>query len=480
MKAVFHTGVTAAWGDALGGRPWCLAPVGGKPLAEYWLEWAAELGADNVRLVLGDGAEEVESYCGDGSRWGLRITYGFLKKIADPAAYLRRSPEQWEGGLLYIAAPVFPRRLQALAADGETNATPPRPEGTWLLRHSAGGTACFLSRSSAAIRAVIAGPPPEAAGDWAELGIEPVALGGLPAFYELNMRLVQGEIHRYVRPGFGGGDGACIGSNVSIPPSVELRPPLIIGNDCRIHPMAVIGPNTVIGNGVIVDRQTEISGSVVMDDTYLGRNLEIRDRVVGGARLIAPADGTVVIIADPWLLAPLESPGRAADLLRAVGGWMGAVVLTLVQAVPFAAFYLLLRACGAGGFQFSARLGTRSRRRRLPSWSATDESSRLNRAFTGLSLDLFPLIALAALGHLWLCGHAPLHPERDADLRRRLRRYYPAAVGYHVQRNVSEDRATAMAEALYYERYRAPAEDLRILVRVLTGRLLLWLSGPVC
>lgn len=37
MKAVFHTGLHVAWGDALGDRPWCLAPVGGKPLIEYWL-----------------------------------------------------------------------------------------------------------------------------------------------------------------------------------------------------------------------------------------------------------------------------------------------------------------------------------------------------------------------------------------------------------------------------------------------------------
>ncbi len=479
MKAVFHTGVTVPWGEALGGRPWCLAPVGGKPLAEYWLEWAAELGASDVRLVLGDGADEVEAYCGDGSRWGLRITYGFLKKIADPEAYLRRSPEQWADGLLYIAAPVFPRRLQDLGADRESNTPAPGPQGAWLLRQAAGSPACFLSRDPAAVKAVLAGQQPGAVGDWATLGIEPVKLDDLNAYYELNMRLVQGEIARYVRPGFGGGDGACIGSNVSIPPSVELRPPLIIGNDCRIHPMAVIGPNAVIGNGVIVDRQTALSGSVVMDDTYLGRNLEIKDRVVSGGRLISPADGLVVDIADPWLLAPLAAPVRAADLLRAVGGWMGAVVLTLAQAIPFAVLVLLLRACGAGGYRLSPRLVTRARTRHLPFWSATGESSWLNRVFTSLSLDLFPLIALAALGRLWLCGHAPLHPERDADLHRRLRRYYPAAIGYHSLRGESGDRTTTTAEALYYERYHTPAEDLRLLVGVLAGRLLMRLSGSI-
>ena len=478
MKAVFHTGTPAAWADTLGGRPWCLAPVGGKPLVETWLEWAARLGARDVRIVLGEGADEVEGFCGDGSRWGLRVTYGFLKNMHDPAAYLRRSPTQWAEGLLYIAGPVFPRRLNDPAPEGEPNQRLPATDRAWFVPgKTAGGTNCFLSEDANAINAFIAGRHPPASPDWADLDVEPLVLDNIRAYYDLNLRLVRGEISRYVRPGFGGGDGACIGSNVVVPPSVELRPPLIIGNNCRIHPMAVIGPDVVIGNGVIIDRQTEISGSVIMDDTYLGPRLEIRDRVVAGARLIDPTDGTVVDIADPWLLAPLNAPIRASDFLRAAGGWLTAVALTVVMAPFFFVFHMLLLARGAGAFQLSARLGLRDRVLRLPFWIVRQENSLLHRAFTALSLDLFPLIALAAIGRIWLCGHAPLHPERDAELRKRLRRYYPAAIGYHTLPGAPGDRVSASADAFYYERYRAPLEDARILLRVLTGRLLARVSA---
>jgi acetyltransferase-like isoleucine patch superfamily enzyme len=477
MRAVFQTGVRAEWGEALSDRPWCMAPVGGKPLVEYWLEWAAESGAADVRLVLGDGADEVEAFCRDGSRWGLRITYGFFKAVSTPEAYLRRSPKHWEEGLLYIAAPVFPVRLKNRSADPAPLTTAQQPGHAWLLQQQTGRPACFCSRDAAVIRAFINDQPPVRTCDWAELGCEPQVLDDLKAYYALNMRLVQGEIARYVPPGFGGGDHAFIGSNVIIPSSVELRPPLIIGNDCRIHPMAVIGPNAVIGNRVIVDRQTALSDSVILDDTYLGRNLDVTGRVVSGARLIVPENGTVVDIPDPWLLAPLQAPVRIGDLCRAATGWFAAVVLTLLLAFPFALFYLLIRLRGAGSFRISQRIGPRMRIQRLPFWTAADEDARLNRAFTGLSLDLFPLIALAACGRLWLCGHAPLHPERDAELRRRLRRYWPAAIGYHSMRLTSGDQPTAAAEALYYERHRTPFEDLRILVRVLTGRLLTRLSG---
>jgi hypothetical protein len=475
MKAVFHTGVAAAWGTALGARPWCLAPVGGKPLVEYWIEWAANLAIHDIRLVLGDGAEAIEAYCGDGSRWGLRITYGFFKKISDPEAYLRRSPGQWKDGLLYLAAPVFPRRLQDPKTAAATTSRAPEPEGSWLLRTATGATACFLSRQTAVIQSLIDGQPFDAHGQWTELDLEPVTIGDVNAYYTINMRLVGGEIVRYVPPGFGGGEGAYIGSNVIIPPSVELRPPLAIGNDCRIQPMAVIGPNVVIGNGVIVDRQTELSGSVVMDGTYLGRNLEIRNRVVSGARLVLPEDGTVIELEDPWLLAQLPAPARIFDCVRTLCGWSLAVALALLQAVPFALLYALLRFVGGGGYRRSPRLAMRSRVLNLPVWSADAPDAWLNRLFTGLSLDVFPLIVLAAAGQLGLCGHRPLHPEHDSALRKRLRRYYPAAIHYE-SLDTAESGRSAAANALYYEHYRSLAEDLRILFRFLFGRLMALLA----
>ncbi len=478
MKALFHTGVEIGWWESLGRHPWCLAPAGGKPLVEYWLEWAAEVGASDVRLLLGEGGEHVEAFCADGSRWGLKISYGFIKQGADPVAFLRRSPAQWEAGLLYIAGPVFPRRPQEAADNPGNEPLVLDPHGAWLLPSGRNGAACFLSSNADSIRAFIAGQSPETRTRWDSIHVEPFELDAARSYYELNMQLVQGDIARYVRPGFGGGDAAYIGSNVSTPPSVVLRPPLIIGNDCRIHPMAVIGPNAVIGNGVIVDRQTEVSDSVVLDNTYLGRTLEIKGRIVSGTRLVLPEDGTVVEIADPWLLAQLQARTPLVDAVRATVGWIAAVALLTLQAAPFALLYLLLRIFGGGRYIPIQRLVAHARVRRLPVWSATSRRKWLNRLFSGLSLDVFPLLALVVPGSLWLCGHEPLHPEHDTDLLKRLRRYYPAVMHYGC--SGAEDggrRSTAATNALYYERYRSLLEDVRILLRFLVGRLMAMLAS---
>ncbi|MBV5332424.1 hypothetical protein JZU54_02400, partial [bacterium] len=96
---------------------------------------------DEVRLVLGDGAFDIEAFCGDGSRWGLKIVYGFLKEEAARESYLRRTPNAWDDGLLYICGPVFPQRLTA-----DTSALiPKQTKGLTWLAQDEGKAICLLS-----------------------------------------------------------------------------------------------------------------------------------------------------------------------------------------------------------------------------------------------------------------------------------------------------------------------------------------------
>lgn len=54
-----------------------LVPVANKPVLFYALEAIRDAGITEVGVVVGtgDGAAEIESALGDGSRWGLRVTY---------------------------------------------------------------------------------------------------------------------------------------------------------------------------------------------------------------------------------------------------------------------------------------------------------------------------------------------------------------------------------------------------------------------
>ncbi|MDP9388423.1 MAG: glucose-1-phosphate thymidylyltransferase [Actinomycetota bacterium] len=52
-----------------------LVPVANKPILFYGLEDMAEAGIVDVGVVIGDTGEEIKAAVGDGSRWGLRVTY---------------------------------------------------------------------------------------------------------------------------------------------------------------------------------------------------------------------------------------------------------------------------------------------------------------------------------------------------------------------------------------------------------------------
>jgi len=52
-----------------------LVPVAGKPILFYGLESMADAGIKDVGIIVGETAAEIRAAVGDGSRWGLSVTY---------------------------------------------------------------------------------------------------------------------------------------------------------------------------------------------------------------------------------------------------------------------------------------------------------------------------------------------------------------------------------------------------------------------
>lgn len=52
-----------------------LVPVANKPVIEYGIEAIAQAGIREFGIIIGDTGEEVKAAVGDGSRWGISITY---------------------------------------------------------------------------------------------------------------------------------------------------------------------------------------------------------------------------------------------------------------------------------------------------------------------------------------------------------------------------------------------------------------------
>lgn len=459
MKAVIHTGEPLAWATPLG-LPWPLLPVGNRPWIEYWIEWCVGRGIRDLQVVLGDAAYEIEHYLGDGQRWGIGIDYSFLKDSSDPDAFLRRDPLRWRGGIFYLRRPCFPRRRKPAPSPDEGAET--RPDSDAVARDDQ-GLLCFHSPTGAALENLLLSRK-GATRRFPAHDIAPQAMRSLQDYYELNMALVRGEIRHYLSPGYAKQDEAYLGFNVAYPPSAELTPPLIIGNDCRIHARARLGPDVVMGNRTIVDRQARVARSVVLDGTYLGAGIEVEDRIVAGHKLIDPQDDTVLELRDMHLLSPIRPSGSVSEPFRNLIHRLLALVFCLLLAVPWSLGVL-------GGFL----LGSRYRHERFvgrkgqfrsPVWRTRRQQAGLLHK---LGLDVYPQLIHVLSGQLWLCGQLPCHAREAAEVLS-WPSYLPGVFSLADQRHDRDDLLLRRLDARIYAHRCSLREDLKLLVRALVGR----------
>jgi histidinol-phosphate phosphatase family protein len=93
----------------LGDLPKSMAPVGGRPILQHQIELARQHSFDEILLLVGHGRDAVESWAGDGSRFGVR-----LRAIED-------SPSRGTAGAVLGAIPLLEPRFMVMYGDTMLN-----------------------------------------------------------------------------------------------------------------------------------------------------------------------------------------------------------------------------------------------------------------------------------------------------------------------------------------------------------------------
>lgn len=96
--------------------------------------------------------------------------------------------------------------------------------------------------------------------------------------YILNKVLSEVQNIDYIH-GYSNEEGIIIGKNVSLPPNCKLVAPLIILDNVNISKNCILGPNTIISNDVVIDKNTSVVNSIVYDNTYIGTNLDLENKL---------------------------------------------------------------------------------------------------------------------------------------------------------------------------------------------------------
>jgi NDP-sugar pyrophosphorylase family protein len=78
-------------------RSKCMVEVGGKPVLERNIEWLRQYGVRELVINLHHAADSVTGYFGDGSRFGVRISYSLEPELLGTAGAVRKVAERFSG-----------------------------------------------------------------------------------------------------------------------------------------------------------------------------------------------------------------------------------------------------------------------------------------------------------------------------------------------------------------------------------------------
>jgi len=304
-----------------------MLPIANKPMILYGLEHLINAGIKEIGVILGPVKEDVRGLLGDGSRFGVKITYidqpepkGLAHAIAISQDFLKEEPfamylgdnmlkqgakpmiDAFNKGendcVIGVAKVKDPSRYGIVVFDESGRIKrliekPKEPISDWALI----GVYIFNDKIFEATEKIKS--------SWrGELEITDAIQVLLNSGAKVDFQFVQGwwkdtgkpedllEANQLVlqelQPLNEGiiEDGATVaggvrtGKDTIVHSRTTIRGPVILGEHCEIGPNVYIGPYTSIGNDVTI-RNSEVENSIVMDGAHIECGKRIIDSLIG-------------------------------------------------------------------------------------------------------------------------------------------------------------------------------------------------------
>ncbi len=315
-----------------------MLPLVNRPMMEHVIELLKRHGIDDIVVTVAFMANAIRTYFGDGSEFGVKMTYATEESPLGTAGSVRNAMDQLDERFLVISGDVltdidlgavieFHTKQQAMATIGLVHVENPLEFGIVITRED-GRIERFLEKptwgqvfsdtintgvfvlepeifdhiapdrpvdfSGEVFPDLLAGDIPLfgaiAEGYWEDVGT-------LDAYVRAHKDILDGKVQVNI-PGFELSQGVWLGEGAEINPDAVLAGPAVIGDNCRVEAGARIGQYTVLGANVRVRHDAQLDRAVVNDNAYLGEAVRLRGAVVGRAcdlRKGVRADEGVVI-----------------------------------------------------------------------------------------------------------------------------------------------------------------------------------------
>jgi mannose-1-phosphate guanylyltransferase/phosphomannomutase len=294
-----------------------MVPVAGRPVMHHIVSLLRGLGVEEAYPTLHYLADEVESYFGDGTDFGVGMRYSVEDVPLGTAGSVRRLQGELRGTFLIMSgdaltdfdlgpAIAYHRERGAAATLVLTRVADPLEFGVVIV-DGEGRVVRFLEKPN----------PGEVFSDTVNTGIyilEPQVLervdpsrtfdfskdlfpalladgqllcgyvaegywtdiGNLRQYQEANQDCLRGKV-AVDMPGEEWEPRIWVGENTQLHPQAEVVAPTVIGHGCSVGAGATVGPFTVVGDNSVIEAGAVVDHSVVWAGTYIGRG----SRVIG-------------------------------------------------------------------------------------------------------------------------------------------------------------------------------------------------------
>jgi mannose-1-phosphate guanylyltransferase len=324
--------------------PKSMVPILNRPFMEYTLAYLKHFGIEDIILTLSYLPDVIRDYFGDGSQFGVRLTYCLEKSPMGTAGAVKNAEEYLNGTFIVLNGDIFTDLdiADMLASHGDKGAKA-TISLNWVDNPSAFGV--VETDSTQRVRRFIEKPPPgEETTNWINAGtyiLEPDVLGHVPAnnhyMFERGLfpRLLEmGEpVYGYPFSGYWldmgnpgkylslnrdlllsktsspliqiPGDGIYRDRDTTLHPSANVVAPAIIGHGCKIGPgVSVKGP-VVIGPGCHLEAGASLENAVLWDNVRIGANARLSQCIISSHTSIAPGNQVSGCVVTPSETVPL-------------------------------------------------------------------------------------------------------------------------------------------------------------------------------
>ncbi|GER81612.1 nucleotidyltransferase [Thermogemmatispora aurantia] len=307
-------------------RPKPMVPIVGKPVMEHILNLLKRHGITEVIVTVQYLASNIEDYFGNGSQFGMRITYSREDVPLGTAGSVKNAEEHLTEPFLVISGDAltdynlsdiirFHQEKQALATLTLAHVHNPLEYGV-IITNEDGHITQFLEKPSwgevfsDTINTGIYVLDPRvltyfeknkpfdfsqdlfplllkkgdpiygyiASGYWCDVG-------NLSEYMRANADALQGRVQIEI-PGRHIGNSIWCEEGVEIAEDAQLYGPVYLGHDCKIKSGAIIHGPSIIGHYTIVDERAQVDRSIIWNNSYIGERAELRGALVGSSTSI--------------------------------------------------------------------------------------------------------------------------------------------------------------------------------------------------